>query len=488
MSTYSRLRELQRRVRESDRVCRFELTAVTPILIGGYDTRTSHEVGREGLRPSSIKGVWRWWARIFVSAAICKRFRYTRFVNLEDADKIVANILGTTRDRASSSKYQIVATDLQVNEVELAKYKDVARVKLLRLGRGEIIRDRVLGPNSTFSVELYRLRKTEEAEDAFAASSLLVALALGGVGKATSRGFGKLAVTKVECNLSSVKELYSDLEKLSKGEIFREGSFQVKAKEIVKKIFELCINLASPLVVNMSVSGQYTHPLIETPVDNYYEVCIPNKLFGSDVEVLEAIGNATLKLSWKRLKGVDIRSSGRNLDTWILGLPRSQPPQFEPPRDRIPQANLEEVLRDHLKKLLNRIKCGNTNTDDISNMIRKKIEEDRRGREGGRREKYKVPTGYFNCCEKYKALVRRRSPIIFVPIKISDGEYKGKYYVVILGFITADWDRVSLIHLGFNWNYPHYFQVTFRPTQLNDVKRAFNTALDNVVKVIERSR
>ncbi|MEM3136993.1 MAG: type III-B CRISPR module RAMP protein Cmr1, partial [Thermofilaceae archaeon] len=68
MSTYSRLRELQRRVRESDRVCRFELTAVTPILIGGYDTRTSHEVGREGLRPSSIKGVWRWWARIFVSA------------------------------------------------------------------------------------------------------------------------------------------------------------------------------------------------------------------------------------------------------------------------------------------------------------------------------------------------------------------------------------------------------------------------------------
>ncbi|MEM1848815.1 MAG: type III-B CRISPR module RAMP protein Cmr1 [Thermofilaceae archaeon] len=482
MSTYGQLRELQRRVRERDRVCCFELTAVTPILIGGYDTRTSHREGREGLRPSSIKGVWRWWARIFVSAAFCRRFQYTSFVNLEDADRVVANILGTTRDRASSSKYQVVATDLRVDEVELAKYEDVARVKLLGLGRRDIIGDRVLGPNSTFSVELYRLRKTEEAEDAFAASSLLVALTLGGVGKATSRGFGKLAVIKMDCNLSSVKELYSNLEKLSKSEIFREEAFHIKAKEIIEKIFESCVNLASPLVANADVSKRCKHPLIETPVNNYYKVCIPNKMFESDLEVLKAIGNATLKLSWKRLKGINIRSPGRNLDTWILGLPRSQTPKFEPPPDKVSQANLEEELKDHLKKLLNGIKCENV--DNILKMIEKKVEENKRG---GKREKYKVPTGYFNCCKRYDALARRRSPIIFVPIKINDGELKGKYYVAVIGFITADWDRISLIHLGFSWNYPSYFQVTFRPTQLNDVRRAFDTALNNVVKIIEKN-
>ncbi|MEM1523121.1 MAG: type III-B CRISPR module RAMP protein Cmr1, partial [Thermofilaceae archaeon] len=449
-----------------------------------YDTRTSHEVGREGLRPSSIKGVWRWWARIFVSAAICRKFQYTSFVDLEGADAVVARILGTTRGEASSSKYQLIIEDLQVRYIELSNYKEVARVKLLGLGRRDIIGDRVVEPGSTFSVDLYKLRKASEAEDAFAISSLLVALTFGGIGKATSRGFGKLAVTQVNCNIGSVKELYSELEKLNKSEILKE-TFHEKAEKIIEKIFESCINLASPLVENVNVSAQHRYPLIETPVSNYYRVRVPNLLFDGDVDVLEAIGKTTLKLNWKKSLGMNIRSSGRNIDTWILGLPRSQTPRFKEPANLAALVDLEKKLKEGLENQLKTVKLsrgivGCENADKILRKIRK-IERDEERR-------YEVPTGYFNCCKKYDALVRRRSPIIFVPIKLSNGEYKGKYYVAIIGFITADWDRVSLIHLGFNWNYPHYFKVTFRPTQLNDVKRAFNTALDNVVKMIERSR
>ncbi|MEM1829776.1 MAG: type III-B CRISPR module RAMP protein Cmr1 [Thermofilaceae archaeon] len=422
---------LQNEMRRSDLVCSFEFRAATPLLIGGYDTFTSHgDLGREGLRPLSIKGVWRWWARALVSAAIRRRFG--KFPSLEGADRVVAKVLGTTRGRASSSKYQIVVTELGVRTVPLREYGEVARLKLLELGgrRGGISRDIVLGRDSRFRVDLYRQANTSPSEDAFAVASLLLALTFGGVGKATSRGFGKLAPIQLSCDLAEVRGIFNDLKRLGDGGRVLSGT-RLQSNlviEIVKRSMNSCVGLAAPLVENMEGAARYEYPLIETPEEGYYRVLVANRLFNGDLDALQAIGRATLKLYWKALdfvrKGDPPRTAvrrawsltGEAYHTWILGLPRGQEP--------------EEGQR----------------TGYWAEM--------------GRRD----PKG-----------IRRKSPVIFVPVGIPIGT---RYYVIVLGFKTFDWSKAVISRWG-----PRGREVV--STAPSSVDAAFDQAMDYIRGVLE---
>ncbi|MEM1632253.1 MAG: type III-B CRISPR module RAMP protein Cmr1 [Thermofilum sp.] len=421
---------LQNKIRSGDLVCSLELRAVTPLLIGGYDTFTSHgDLGREGLRPLSVKGVWRWWARVLVSAAIHRRFG--KFPSLEGADRVVAKVLGTTRGRASSSKYQIVVTELDATSVSLGRYREVARLKLLELGgRRRVSSDIILGRGSRFRIGLYRQANTSPSEDAFAVASLLLALTFGGVGKATSRGFGKLAPIQLSCDMAEVRGIFNDLKRLSDGGRVLSGTrLQTDLViEIVKRIMNSCVGLAAPLVEGAESAARYEYPLIETPEEGYYRVLVANRLFSEDLDALQAIGRATLKLYWKALGFVKKGDSPRNAvrrawsltgeayHTWILGLPRGQKP------------------------------------------------------EEGRRTGYWAEMG-----KRDPERIRRRSPVIFVPMEISIGS---RYYVIVLGFKTFDWSKVVLSRWG-----PRGREAI--STAPSSIDAAFDQAMDYIKGVLE---
>ncbi|MEM2275184.1 MAG: type III-B CRISPR module RAMP protein Cmr1 [Thermofilum sp.] len=421
---------LQNKIRSGDLVCSLELRAVTPLLIGGYDTFTSHgDLGREGLRPLSVKGVWRWWARVLVSAAIHRRFG--KFPSLEGADRVVAKVLGTTRGRASSSKYQIVVTELEVRTVPLRGYREVARLKLLELGgRRGVSSDMVLAWNSRFRIDLYRQASTSPSEDAFAVASLLLALTFGGVGKATSRGFGKLAPIQLSCNMAEVRGIFNDLKRLSDGGRVLSGTrLQTDLViEIVKRIMNSCVGLAAPLVEGAESAARHEYPLIETPEEGYYRVLVANRLFSRDLDALQAIGRATLKLYWKALDFVRKGDSPRNAvrrawsltgeayHTWILGLPRGQEP------------------------------------------------------EEGQRTGYWVEMG-----RRDPERVRRKSPVIFVPMGIPIGS---RYYVIVLGFKTFDWSKAVISR----WGPRGREAISIAPSSID---AAFDQAMEYIKGVLE---
>ncbi|MEM0495290.1 MAG: type III-B CRISPR module RAMP protein Cmr1 [Thermofilum sp.] len=420
---------LQNEIRSGDLVCSLELRAVTPLLIGGYDTFTCHgDLGREGLRPLSIKGVWRWWARVLASAAIHRRFG--KFPSLEGADRVVAKVLGTIRGRASPSKYQIVVTELDVRTTSLEGYKSVARLGLLELGGRGILEDRALGLGSRLRVDLYRQADTRRDEDAFAVASLLLALTFGGVGKATSRGFGKLVPTQMRCDLAEATKVFNSLRRLNNEREVLSGA-KLQSDFIAKTVestLNTCVELTAPLVENMENAAQHECPLIETPEEGYYRVFVANKLFNGDLDALQAIGRATLKMYWKALDFVRKRIpprdalrkarsiTGKAYRTWILGLPRWQ----EPKKRRL--------------------------------------------------------TGYLaEIGERDPKTVRRKSPVIFVPMGIPIGS---RYYVIVLGFKTCDWSRAMM-------KYRSLRRSEREATDIPNIDAAFNQAMDYIKGILE---
>ncbi|MFN3805279.1 MAG: type III-B CRISPR module RAMP protein Cmr1 [Pyrobaculum sp.] len=311
--TQDDLYRLQEELLNKELVAQLKIEAITPVLIGGYDARTHHACGYETLRPSSIKGVWRWWARMLVAAAV---YRATgKFPDINTADSIVSRVLGSTK---TSSLYRLVVqkeggrdamSEVEKQVIEITSkygyYAGVPRVRLLKLGDP----DKALGPGSRFEVLLYR-RREDKGYDRFAVCSLMLALTLGGVGKATTRGFGKFAV---RCNRLVCCDERLTYNKLVVGDVNT-------VENNLKKAIEAGVTEAEKLVKDdPNVNAEHDKPLFETPVDGYYHIAVVDKSFRFDSKALHAIGNATLKTKWEE----DSQGKGpADYHTWILGLPR----------------------------------------------------------------------------------------------------------------------------------------------------------------------
>lgn len=406
MSRTGSLESLQNSVRRDELVCSLKLKAITPILIGGYDTCTKHaDLGSEKLRPLSIKGVWRWWARVLVSTAFYNK--NNQFIDIQGADRILASIFGTARGRASASKYQIIVEDIDTSRTRpLRNLQSIPRVKLLMLRRRgggrvsieddidrRISEDEILSTGSQFSLALYKQSQTATYEDEFAACSLVLALTFGGVGKATSRGFGKLFPSMPPQGPDKLKTIYEKLQKL-RTPPSRLGTGLEEKTKFIEEIFKLGVDTAQPLIEKLPAQNvkTYKQPVTETLADGFYRIIL-SKLYDGYNDALKAIGCATMKQYWKRLPSARGKSSFQ-LNTWILGLPRKQ-------------------------------KIRSRNTDS----------------------REQIWTGYLACkgCRK-DSDIRRRSPIIFVPIETQD--YYRRYYVIVLGFKTYDWEYLNLTHRG----------------------------------------
>ena len=175
-------------------------------------------------------------------------------------------------------------------------------------------------------LELYNNTLMSPDEICFAMSSLLLSLILGGVGSSTGRGFGALNVTKIEISDKispkiprSFIEIIDKINKLSEKNDVEPRDLKELFEELVKKTVEFAGN----------VFGKVDHitkmPEIPSldPNFTYFRLKVV-PCFKTRLEVLHAIGNATLKQEWKKIAGMSIKASGRFLHTWILGLPREQ--------------------------------------------------------------------------------------------------------------------------------------------------------------------
>ncbi len=202
-------------------------------------------------------------------------------------------------------------------------------------------------------VRILRRNNTNIVEDSLVVLSIVSALMLLGIGKATNRGFGRFVPVKVNyiMELKELKELLHSLANNIHPNNYIDNiksllSLLLKyAKEYIKHISRECKTQSCSKRVPALPDASDVIPLT-----NVYHPCmVPGtvltkvssnnaqtfKCINSKVrvitpeEVLSAIGYASLKSIWKIYANINcqdlkigIKSPGTSMHTWILGLPR----------------------------------------------------------------------------------------------------------------------------------------------------------------------
>ncbi len=479
-------RDLQQQLLDADTICRIELEVITPLLIGGYDARRYHnDLGYESLRESSIKGVWRWWARALIAAAL--KEDYNICTDLTCLDKLVSKILGGSGSNEGQSKYSILVEPLNSAKVcegiEICDrtYGEVPRIKLLRR-----FYDKAIAEGTRFTVAILRNRKTTHTEDKFAVWSLIIALLFDGIGKATSRGFGKfriLNVDKLEKPNNIISRLYSSTSpehvRDCLKEIIREGVSH--AKEVLRSL-ESFDRYVGKYLEGVSKDN----PIVEIAlVDKLMIIHVPRREFRNVKDILVTLGHATLKSYWKALDvrrqglsfGKALREArniaGKNYHTWILGLPRSQEPLILSDSRR--EDSVKRELQNAINKIKNSIQADDMKVRELIDLVRVEVE----------RNKVRIPTGYYFLGDSKRDLkLRRKSPIRFTIIPVG----KGKYYVAIFAFKTYEWNEIlrQLVHVG-----AHVHRCSFEVAPIASsikIDEVLKDAIERISKIIEIDR
>lgn len=156
-----------------------------------------------------------------------------------------------------------------------------------------------------------------------AAAALLAATPLlAGLGSITSRGFGRFCIESYKLNLEDygLKEI---LDNLSCVKLSRLSGANAKdnAKNYVvslhKKLGGMLLDATDPEGKHLMKSGHT--PVLDPNLTEVVELRDANIY-----KVLNKISKAVTKQCWKTLADLDAKSTGANLHTWPLGLPRKQ--------------------------------------------------------------------------------------------------------------------------------------------------------------------
>jgi len=158
------------------------------------------------VRPTSIKGLWRWWARAIVAGLMFENgcLRYEDGGTISSIVKYVGKDLGlglTTGDVSEASKITIkIHVIHRPRSANRNFIQNLNRVKLLTLGKPLDEANKIL--NSFMEGGRFRLELKPHGlkENIFNAALkvLLLALTLGGVGKASRKGLGSIDIEKAE--------------------------------------------------------------------------------------------------------------------------------------------------------------------------------------------------------------------------------------------------------------------------------------------------
>ncbi len=169
----------------------------------------------------------------------------------------------------------------------------------------------------------------------FLAYIALLVPTLVGLGKGVTRGFGRFKLIDYEINIKDCP-LKDSISKL-KGATSIQGIVGI-ANELLK----YTENLPEVKQEGNLKSGIAIIPRLSYALDNYVTIenpkhpcpyavnkinmCRPSykKPIRNELDLLSAIGKSVLKSVWKIYNGIPVRNSAPNLETWPLGLPRSQ--------------------------------------------------------------------------------------------------------------------------------------------------------------------
>jgi len=174
----------------------------------------------------------------------------------------------------------------------------------------------------SFKILLYGNMETKKVN--FALSSFLLSLILGGIGSITKRGFGSLRLLslKLRDGLQIDERIKEIFEKLQKNNLTKD-----ELTEILKKLCNIVVICArNVLNVREQTDGIPDVPslsnirieVIECPFSLAGRDVMKKSKEGEMAEDLNKIGRAFVKQTWK----LNPMEQGRNLHTWILGLPR----------------------------------------------------------------------------------------------------------------------------------------------------------------------
>jgi CRISPR type III-B/RAMP module RAMP protein Cmr1 len=329
---------VQREIAQRDWIAEIKVENITHVRIGGYNARpySSSLNLMEQPRTQNIKGLWRWWARAILAGAILGS-KGSLAGGLSDIDKEVSRLLGSTN--ASSEFFIQTTLNSDPKIIPYNELENVPRVKLITMGiSNEEKRLEQYYQKLSLSIFVGARKGVEKhSRDSvmFALSSLIIALIFSGIGSITTRGFGKLKIIDIEPKSPAFRNDIDNLNQLLKS-LYKQNSEQ-SITEGLKKLISVSLEYALgylslkkvPSRIKISETPLYSVLLLNSDPELFRleTICISRQ---DPKSLLECLGKSTLKIEWKRKRrDLKPRDPGKNLHTWVLGLPRHQELPYE---------------------------------------------------------------------------------------------------------------------------------------------------------------
>lgn len=310
-----------------------ELENSTPLLVGWYRPELADP---QGIRPTEVKGLWRWWARAFIGGVLYDEglLRGSSYGSVllkptRDEVELIAKLVGeelglglAVSGESRASKFVLYVESLgRISPEDMGGRwaREWQRIRLLTLGNRAI---KGLRPGSKFRlyVEWDDKRRPQYLDTAL--KILLIALQLTGVGKGSRRGLGSLDVVSVRAQEVLVEEELKNLRSLF-DKAYTDCLKIVRVSEFVKEYSEKGRGKSS------STSKTQLPPL---------PVISKKTVFSAPVTEVRVIGDVSPTM-FARVHSFFLRSQRcvelvnipscvddlRNtLSAWFLGLPRTQ--------------------------------------------------------------------------------------------------------------------------------------------------------------------
>ncbi|NPA69696.1 MAG: type III-B CRISPR module RAMP protein Cmr1 [Crenarchaeota archaeon] len=243
------------------RILEIKLINETPLFLGSYDTQFHED---DAFRTQSLKGLWRWWTRAYIAGAMYNEciLLGTPFRKKEGEEyglpeglsrssqeflnKCVGKLLGSTESASPfriylSSKPDVCSDICKMTDrcvFPPSSICDVQRICLLRLKNNITYTENI---RVTLVIELYR-RDISDNEIEIAIGSLLTALTLGGLGKASRRGLGTFRIEISKENFPETLENFIKIGALTETDRDTLTINFERIQELVKYVEELCID------------------------------------------------------------------------------------------------------------------------------------------------------------------------------------------------------------------------------------------------------
>jgi len=335
-------------IEKYNQILKIKCQTISYTRIGGYNSSPYSQTLDilEKIRPSEIKGVWRWWARVILGTVLWNK-NYE--VDYQILDKIISDLFGS---EDSSSKLLLKVNI--VSSFEKIKKEDVesfaknlktqmgisSRIDLLSL-KSKVkkdIKELLIEPGLEFELIVTTTSDLSEEEASFAKYSLILSLLFSGIGSMLSRGFGKVKVLNI--NDKEIEKILNEIYSGKTKDEVKKGIENLisQALESAAKYFEKNVEGNEKLMRDLRErkSKIPNIPLLDQSSFRFEVVKIYRKNIHLD-QILFCILSSTMKIEWKSIaktktmfhqlkqkeqKDEVKREKGHLYHTWILGLPR----------------------------------------------------------------------------------------------------------------------------------------------------------------------